>query len=153
LAILQTKRQDKYVVLAVDPSYEPEGPEKSDAFGLTLIQNRDQSKVTVARCDAIVGSSGPIQNPATDGLMMAMIVAKHTQSNAIVIVTGDHTIGIGAGQQSGISATRIACERAETHLLYDHPKVLKLTFQSDLDRIGKMNAVEQFLSFDSSGRE
>ncbi|MCA6112971.1 hypothetical protein J6497_38600 [Bradyrhizobium sp. CNPSo 4026] len=78
-----------------------------------------------------------------------MIVAKHTQSNSVVIATADHTTGIGAGQQSRIAATRIACEKAETYLLYDHPKVLHLQFLPRRSCIDKMNLVDLFLRFDT----
>jgi phosphoribosylaminoimidazolecarboxamide formyltransferase / IMP cyclohydrolase len=86
-------------------------------------------------------------------LLLAMIVAKHTQSNAVVIANADQTVGIGAGQQSRIAATKIACEKAETYALYDHPKILALEFQPALNRIEKINVVEQFLEIDRLERE
>jgi phosphoribosylaminoimidazolecarboxamide formyltransferase/IMP cyclohydrolase/phosphoribosylaminoimidazolecarboxamide formyltransferase len=66
-----------------------------------------------------------------------MIVSKHSLSNAVVIATANHTIGIGAAQQSRIAATRIACEKAETYLLYDNPKILNLQFLPKLTRSRK----------------
>jgi phosphoribosylaminoimidazolecarboxamide formyltransferase / IMP cyclohydrolase len=146
--ILRSKRDGRFLVLAVDPSYEPEGAESRDEFGLTLVQDRDLSDVPDISAMQVVSSNSSLDDGASEALLLAMIVARHTQSNAMVVATGSNTIGIGAGQQSRISATRIACQKAEMHLLYDHPRVLALQFQPWLSRIEKINAVEQFLRFD-----
>jgi phosphoribosylaminoimidazolecarboxamide formyltransferase / IMP cyclohydrolase len=148
LPILRSKRDGHFLVLAVDPSYEPEGMESRDEFGLTLVQDRDLSDVPDIAAAQAVTSNSSLDDGAAEALLLAMIVARHTQSNAMVVAAGGTTIGIGAGQQSRISATRLACAKAETHLLYDHPKILELQFQPGLSRIEKMNAVEQYLGFD-----
>jgi phosphoribosylaminoimidazolecarboxamide formyltransferase/IMP cyclohydrolase len=148
LSILRSKRDGRFLVLAVDPSYEPEGAESRDEFGLTLVQDRDHSDVPDISATQVVTSNSSLDDGASEALLLAMIVARHTQSNAMVVATDSNTIGIGAGQQSRISATRIACEKAETHLLYDHPRVLDLQFQPRLSRIEKINAVERYLRFD-----
>jgi len=44
---------------------------------------------------------------------MALTVAKHVKSNAIVLVKDGRTVGIGAGQMSRIDSTRIACWKAK----------------------------------------
>src|SRR5262249_33542635 len=58
-------------------------------------------------------------------------------------------VGIGAGQQSRILATRIACKKGETALLCDHPRILSLQFRPGLGRIDKMNVVELVLRFET----
>jgi phosphoribosylaminoimidazolecarboxamide formyltransferase/IMP cyclohydrolase len=45
-------------------------------------------------------------------LLFAWRVCRHVRSNAIVIVAGGATIGIGAGQMSRVDAVRIAIEKA-----------------------------------------
>jgi phosphoribosylaminoimidazolecarboxamide formyltransferase / IMP cyclohydrolase len=149
LSILRGKRNGRFLVLTIDPSYEPKGVEAKDEFGLTLVQEYDRSEVPDLSMAQIVTSKSSLDKSATKGLLLALIVAKHTQSNAVVIATANHTVGIGAGQQSRIAATRIACEKAETYLLYDHPKVLDLQFQPKQSRIDKMNVVDLFLRFDA----
>ena len=84
-------------------------------------------------------------------LLLAMIVAKHTQSNAVVIARDGQTIGIGAGQQSRIAATQLACARADSHRLQQHPKWSGLPFAPGLSRIEKMNLVDMALRFDELG--
>lgn len=46
-------------------------------------------------------------------LKMALTIAKHVKSNAIVMVKDGQTVGIGAGQMSRIDSTKIARRKAE----------------------------------------
>jgi phosphoribosylaminoimidazolecarboxamide formyltransferase/IMP cyclohydrolase len=149
LALLRGKREGRFIVLAIDPAYEPEALEVRDEFGLTLVQDRDVSDAPVLSVSQIVTARKDLSVAAADDLSLAMIVARHTQSNAVVLAANGQTIGIGAGQQSRILATRIACEKAEASLLYDHPKILDLQFRPELGRIEKMNAVELLLRFET----
>ena len=148
-AALQGKRNGKFVVLTIDPTYEPEGPDIRSEFGLTLIQERDMSEVVSPGTERIVTANITLSKTVSETLLMALIVARHTQSNAVVISADGCTVGIGAGQQSRIAATRIACEKAEIYLLLDHPKVAGLDFKPASRRIERINAVDQFLRFDS----
>ena len=50
-----------------------------------------------------------------EDLLFAWRVCKHVSSNAIVLVRGLQTIGIGAGQMSRVDAVRIAVEKAREH--------------------------------------
>jgi phosphoribosylaminoimidazolecarboxamide formyltransferase / IMP cyclohydrolase len=153
LSILKGKRNGRFLILAIDPCYEPIGPEIRDEFGLILVQDRDTLEVPDPRDAKCVTSDATLEESTAYALLLAMIVAKHTQSNAVVIANADQTVGIGAGQQSRIAATKIACEKAETYALYDHPKILALEFQPALNRIEKINVVEQFLEIDRLERE
>lgn len=149
LSILRRKRDGRFLVLTIDPDYEPEGSEIRDEFGLTLVQDRDRSNAPALSPSQVVTASSRLDESDRDDLSLAMIVARHTQSNAVVLAARGRTIGIGAGQQSRILATRIACEKAETSLLYDHPKILDLRFKQGLGRIEKMNVVELLLRFET----
>jgi phosphoribosylaminoimidazolecarboxamide formyltransferase / IMP cyclohydrolase len=153
LSILTGKRDGRYLLLAVRPDYEPRGPEIRDEFGFALVQDRDTSEVPDPTAARVVTKRSTLQSSEARSLLLGMIVAKHAISNAVVLTRGHQTIGIGAGQQSRISATRIACAKAEAYLLYDHPKILDIPFRPGINRIEKMNAVEMFLRFDELGRE
>jgi AICAR transformylase/IMP cyclohydrolase PurH len=72
------------------------------------------------------------------------IVAKHTQSNAVVIATAIRLSG-SALADSRASPQRKSHVKKGKPALYDHPKILALEFQPALDRIEKINVVEQFL--------
>lgn len=149
LSILQGKREGRFIVLTIDPDYEPDGLEVRDEFGLMLVQQRDTSDAPMLAPSQLVTATTRLDEGDADDLSLAMIVARHTQSNAVVLATRGQTIGIGAGQPSRILATRIACEKAETSLLYDHPRLLDLQFKPGLGRIEKMNAVELLLRFET----
>jgi phosphoribosylaminoimidazolecarboxamide formyltransferase/IMP cyclohydrolase len=55
---------------------------------------------------------GRVSDEQWDDLVFAWRVVKHVTSNAIVLVRGRQTIGIGAGQMSRVDAVRIALEKA-----------------------------------------
>ena len=47
-----------------------------------------------------------------DALAFAWLVTKHVRSNAIVLVSGTATVGVGPGQPNRVDSVRIAAERA-----------------------------------------
>lgn len=61
-----------------------------------------------------------------DDLMFAWKVVKHVKSNAIVVTSGNKTVGIGAGQMNRIGAAKIALEWAKNHGYFED-----LTLSSD----------------------
>jgi phosphoribosylaminoimidazolecarboxamide formyltransferase/IMP cyclohydrolase len=63
-------------------------------------------------------------------------------------VVSAKVIGMGAGQQSRVHCTRLACGKAEKWLLQQHPRVLDLPFKDGLGRIEKTNVVDSFLLWD-----
>jgi phosphoribosylaminoimidazolecarboxamide formyltransferase/IMP cyclohydrolase len=80
--------------------------------GGLLVQDRDADVDDREGMEVVCGSP----SEATWGdLLFAWRVCKHVTSNAIVVVRDLATIGIGAGQQSRIDATRIALEKAGAH--------------------------------------
>lgn len=147
LRILRGKREGRYLVLAIDPNFEPGATESRTEFGLTLTQDADTSAVPDPRAATTVSNTAALTDQARDDLLLAMIVAKHTQSNAVVIAVDGQTIGIGAGQQSRIAATQLACAKADTYRLLHHPKLSGLSFAPALSRIEKMNLVDMALRF------
>jgi phosphoribosylaminoimidazolecarboxamide formyltransferase/IMP cyclohydrolase len=51
-----------------------------------------------------------------EDLLFAWRVCKHVRSNAIVLVRGLATVGIGAGQMSRVDSVRLAIEKAQPGL-------------------------------------
>ncbi|MCB4790896.1 MAG: bifunctional phosphoribosylaminoimidazolecarboxamide formyltransferase/IMP cyclohydrolase [Elusimicrobia bacterium] len=72
-----------------------------------LFQDRDNLLLNEEK---IVTKRKPSQNE-TQSLLFAWKVAKHVKSNAIVLVRGLQTVGIGAGQMSRIDSLKIASEK------------------------------------------
>ena len=83
---------------------------KSVTGGL-LVQTRDN---TVCDEKTLKPATKKAPNAAQlADLKMALTVAKHVKSNAIVLVKNGATVGIGAGQMSRIDSTKIAVRKAE----------------------------------------
>ncbi|WP_427890997.1 5-aminoimidazole-4-carboxamide ribonucleotide transformylase [Kribbella sp. GL6] len=97
LEILAAKKRGTYLVLAIDPSYEPPVEEVREVYGVRLTQERD---------------AAPLPRDLPDDAVLGMIVARYTQSNTVVLVKDGMTIGVGAGQQSRVDCTRLAGEKA-----------------------------------------
>jgi phosphoribosylaminoimidazolecarboxamide formyltransferase / IMP cyclohydrolase len=71
----------------------------------------------------------------------------------VCLVVDGQVIGNGAGQQSRIHCTRLACAKADTWYLRQHPAVLALIFAKGLDRVERDNAIDQFLRDDLTPAE
>ncbi|MCX8163326.1 MAG: bifunctional phosphoribosylaminoimidazolecarboxamide formyltransferase/IMP cyclohydrolase [Candidatus Micrarchaeota archaeon] len=79
--------------------------------GGMLYQHEDSIIYDLRTCQ-IVTKNKPTDEEWRD-MYFAMIVAKHTKSNAIVIAKNEQTLGIGAGQMSRIDSTKIAISKAK----------------------------------------
>lgn len=78
--------------------------------GGALVQEADPVDETRK---AFTVASGREPTPAEwEDLAMAWVVAARVRSNAIVLVSGKATVGIGAGQMSRVDAVDIACRKA-----------------------------------------
>jgi len=76
-----------------------------------LVQSRDNilfDEKALKTATKVAPSAQQMQD-----LKMALTVAKHVKSNAIVMVKDGQTVGIGAGQMSRIDSTKIARRKAE----------------------------------------
>ena len=69
-------------------------------------------------------------------------------SNSVGLAYDGQVIGMGAGQQSRVHCTRLACNKADKWFLQQHPRVLSLKFRKGLGRPEKTNCVDQFLLWD-----
>jgi phosphoribosylaminoimidazolecarboxamide formyltransferase/IMP cyclohydrolase len=78
---------------------------KSLAGGM-LVQSRDTGRVADLELQ-VVTKKQPTPTELAD-LRLAMTVAKHVKSNAIVYVKDGATVGIGAGQMSRVDSSRVA---------------------------------------------
>ena len=78
-------------------------------LGGLLVQDRDADVETREGMETVCGA--PTEEQWGD-LLFAWRVCKHVASNAIVLVKGLRTLGIGAGQMSRVDAVRIAVEKA-----------------------------------------
>jgi AICAR transformylase/IMP cyclohydrolase PurH len=124
--ILRKKKNGRYLILKIDPSYVPEPVEEREVFGFRLRQDRNQTSIgpdmfvePVARPGGEGDDTGgrPAGKPAGDvatllDLALGLVTLKYTQSNSICVVADGQVIGVGAGQQSRVLCTRLALAKA-----------------------------------------
>ncbi|MEM1097587.1 MAG: phosphoribosylaminoimidazolecarboxamide formyltransferase [Planctomycetota bacterium] len=145
LELLRAKKGGKYVMLAMDPGYAPPAVESRVEFGLTLEQSHNDLAISPETFANVVTKQTTIDDDAMETLLVATITLKHTQSNSIAVGFGGQAVGIGAGQQSRIACTRIACDKADRWLLKTHPKTLALAFAEGLAKAERVNAQDLFV--------
>lgn len=148
LDILKAKKGGGYLVLEIDPDFEPPEVEQRTLFGLQLEQPRNDAAITRQTFSNIVTDKRDVPDSALDTLVVATIALKYTQSNSVCVAYDGQVIGMGAGQQSRIHCTRLACDKADKWLLQQHPRTLGLPFREGLKRTEKTNIVDQYFLWD-----
>lgn len=118
--MLSRKKSGTFLIIEIDPAYEPPRLETREVFGIRLTQERDAAPVS-----AVV----PVSHPRRDDLLLSLVTLRYTQSNSMCATKSGVVLGIGAGQQNRVDCTRLACEKAHTWWLRRHPAVREL--QSD----------------------
>ncbi len=148
LEILKSKKKGGYLVLQIDPDYRPPETEYRDSFGMRLEEARNTAPVTRELLNNVVTREKHIPDEIAETLLVATVALKYTQSNSVCVAYDGQVIGMGAGQQSRIHCTRLACAKAEKWFLQMHPKALGLRFADGLGRAEKTNIVDQYLLWD-----
>ena len=142
---LAAKKGGKYAMLRIDPGFEPPATESRTDFGITLEQARNDVAISADTFGTLPTKRDTLTGSEREALLVATITLKHTQSNSIALASGGQAIGIGAGQQSRIACTRIACDKADRWALKTHPRTLGLRFRDGLPKSEKVNAADGFV--------
>lgn len=153
LAMLSQKHQGKYIVLEIDPTYEPAELETREVFGITFEQRRNNYLPSIDNLTTIPTQNHYLPDEAKRDLLLALITLKYTQSNSICFTYDGQCIGIGAGQQSRIHCTRIAADKAARWYLRQHPTVLALPWKKEVKRPDRVNGTDLFLRDDLTPAE
>ncbi|MEO7019127.1 MAG: phosphoribosylaminoimidazolecarboxamide formyltransferase [Ktedonobacteraceae bacterium] len=153
LDILRKKKQGKYLVLQIDPSFEPPTMEQRQVFGITFEQKRNTLVPDASLLTSIPTAHKDLSEAARRDLLVALITLKYTQSNSICFTFDGQSIGMGAGQQSRIHCTRLAASKAENWYLRQHPSVLTLPWKPSVRRPDKANAIDLYLREDLTPAE
>ena len=96
-------------VLIADFKKEPQQQIKSVSGGF-LVQDLDQKNIE--KNDLKLVSNLAVNEQDLEQLVFAMNVCKYVKSNAIAVINGFQTVGLGAGQTSRVDACEIACKKA-----------------------------------------
>ncbi len=145
LKILRRKKQGSYLIIQIDPSYEPPLMERRTLFGLTLTQNRNVITLDERILTPIVTANTSLPDTAKLDLLVALNTLKYTQSNSVCVAVRGQAIGVGAGQQSRIGCVRLACEKADLWHLRKSDLILSLPFKEGIGRTVRDNAIDQYL--------
>ena len=146
LEILRQKRKGTYLVIQIDPEYQPADLETKEVFGVTFEQQRNNIKIDESLLTNRPTKNQEIPANAARDLIIALITLKYTQSNSVCYAKDGQAIGIGAGQQSRIHCTRLAGNKADIWLLRQHPKVLALPFKEGIRRPDRDNTIDVYIS-------
>ncbi|MEO0086101.1 MAG: phosphoribosylaminoimidazolecarboxamide formyltransferase [candidate division WOR-3 bacterium] len=153
LKLLAAKKNGTYPVLEIRPDYEPPQVETRQVFGVSLEQSRNDAMITPALLEKVVTANKTIPDSARLDMLIATLTLKYTQSNSVCVAFDGQVIGVGAGQQSRIHCTRIACNKADRWLLRLHPRVRSLPFVKDIPRSQRAAAIDLFLEEEATEAE
>jgi len=153
LELLKAKKEGKYPVLEIDPAFEPDKVETRQVFGVTMEQPRNNAVIGTKLLEKVVTRNKTIPESAKTDMLVATLALKYIQSNSVCLAYDGQLIGVGAGQQSRIHCTRLACSKADKWLLRLHPTVRGLAFRKGVTRSEKATAIDLFLEEDATEAE
>jgi AICAR transformylase/IMP cyclohydrolase PurH len=148
LELLRSKRGGSYRIFQIDPAYDPPEMESRDVFGFRLEQKRNMAPIDASLFQDVVSARRQMPQEAQETLIVATIALKYAQSNSVCVAYQGQVTGMGAGQQSRVHCTRLACDKADKWFLQQHPRVLGLKYRKGLSRPARTNAVDQYLLWD-----
>ncbi|KAJ4164249.1 hypothetical protein LMH87_005930 [Akanthomyces muscarius] len=149
LELLKKKKGGKYLVLQIDPDYNPGPTETRTVYGINLQQHRNDVEISAAKSfnSILTPKDGaPLPENAARDLAIATITLKYTQSNSVCYAFNGQVIGLGAGQQSRIHCTRLAGDKADNWWMRFHSRVLGIKWKKGAKRPDKSNAIDLLVS-------
>ncbi len=147
LEILRKKKGGRYLILQADPEASLPTVESRDHFGVRLEQPLDDKTIDDAIFDNPVTEQTHFPDSVRRDLKVATIALRYTQSNSVCVAADGQVIGLGAGQQSRIHCSRLACGKADRWMLQQHDQVIGLEFDSSLKRPDRFAAREQYIAW------
>ena len=145
LKLLKRKKGGGYLVLQIDPDFQPPLLERREVFGVTFEQRRNDRIPGPELLQDVVTAESALPESAVRDLLVATLAVKYTQSNSVCLARDGQVIGLGAGQQSRIHCTRLAAAKADLWYLRQHPAVLGLPLRPKLSRAERNNAIDRYL--------
>ncbi|MYE05612.1 MAG: phosphoribosylaminoimidazolecarboxamide formyltransferase [Chloroflexi bacterium] len=147
LEVLQKKKGGRYLILQADPDAVSPELESRDHFGIRLEQPLDHKVIDDSIFDNPVTELTAFPEGVRRDLLIATIALRYTQSNSVCVAADGQVIGLGAGQQSRIHCSRLACGKADRWMLQQHDRVLGLEFDPALKRPDRFAGREQYIAW------
>jgi phosphoribosylaminoimidazolecarboxamide formyltransferase/IMP cyclohydrolase len=149
--VLAAKKNGQYLVMEADAGVEPPASETREVFGVRLEQQRSTVEITAGIVRS--GTTTPLPEAAVTDLLLAMVTARHTQSNTVTYARDGMVLGVGAGQQSRVDCTKLAGAKVDTWWLRRHPAVRRLPFINAIRRQDRINWQIRYIEGDMSPAE
>ena len=149
LKLLSAKKGGKYLVLQMDPSFDPPPMEIRTVHGVRLTQGRNDVHISPSKTfnTVRVPKDYPtLPKSALRDLTVATTALKYCQSNSVSYALNGAIIGLGAGQQSRIHCTRLAGDKADNWWMRFHERCLDLKWRKGVKRPEKSNAIDLLAS-------
>ncbi|MFA5698895.1 MAG: phosphoribosylaminoimidazolecarboxamide formyltransferase [Sphaerochaeta sp.] len=143
LSILKQKKGGRYLIMQIDPSFEPALMERRTLYGMTLTQERNIIELDASLLTNIVTAKNTLPPSVVIDLLLGLITLKYTQSNSVCFSKNGQALGIGAGQQSRIACTRLAGDKADLFHLRFHPKLQEYKRDAKMSRQAWNIALEE----------
>jgi len=154
LGILRGKRSGRYLVMQMDPDYEPSDEmEAKEIYGVVLEQKRNDALMSAEMLQNVVTENRVLPDSAVRDLLVAQVALKYIQSNSVCFAVDGQVIGAGAGQQSRVHCTRLAADKVDLWYLRQHSAALGLQFKEGVSRAERNNAIDGYLRDDLSPAE
>ena len=113
LSILRTKKKGAFLIMRTRaPLRKEHGLDLARVLGGVLLQTTD---FPAPRPESfkVVTKASPTPHQMRD-ILFGITVSRYVKSNSIVLVQGERTVGIGAGQMSRVDACMLACYKAKS---------------------------------------
>jgi len=133
--------------LQADPAVLTPAVESRDHFGIRLEQPFDGKAIDESVFANPVTELTEFPDNVRRDLLVATITLRYTQSNSVCLAADGQVIGLGAGQQSRIHCSRLACGKADRWMLQQHDRVLGLEFDSSFKRPDRFAGREQYIAW------
>jgi len=113
LELLKSKKKGAFLILRTrGPLRAEHGMDMVRVLGGVLLQTTDFPPLR-PESFKVVTKASPSADQMRD-IVFGITVSRYVKSNSIVLVTGEKTVGIGAGQMSRVDACMLACYKAKT---------------------------------------
>ncbi|WP_381562560.1 phosphoribosylaminoimidazolecarboxamide formyltransferase [Streptomyces eurythermus] len=145
LEVLSRKKRGAFLVLRVDPAYEPPARQVRDVFGVRITQDADPLVIGPGTLAEGAGGGTPPTRQQLRDAVLGLITVRYTQSNSVAYVHDGRTIGIGAGQQSRVDCVRLAGEKADRWRLRRHPLLAEARFPGSMPIQDRVNRVMRLI--------
>lgn len=149
--VLARKKGGRFLIMEANEAFEPPALEHRTVFGVRFEQDTAATMLNPATVTA--GTVASIPSSAIDNLLLAMVTARHTQSNSVTYARDGMVLGVGAGQQSRVDGTKLAGIKVDTWWLRRHDKVRSLPFRKDARRQDRLNWQIRYIEGDLDAGE